>query len=344
MDARASLLFSTFPLNTTGQALRMCGSGNLVNFGTIQTTSGNPQVGANSNSTVTPQNAAGAGANHVIYVNGNYTQGTGGNLSLNVNSALLASGGTPAAPGIASDYLNVGGTLTLGSDAYLTLNDVSPTALTQPATIVIAQAGSGTLGGANIFTSGTTGVPLYEGTILPVGINSAAIHYGTLPGYAGAVTLTFFPTGFDSWTSADIGSVGTAGSATYGSGSYTVSGSGADIWNSADAFQFVEQPLVGDGAIIARVTSVSNTNGWAKAGVMIRDSFAPGAPYFAACHDAEFRSHDPVADGQRRQLAQLRRLLGDHAELGQGRARRQRLHRAYQSQDGVNWTLVGKAG
>ena len=252
VDAGATLLFSTFPLNTSGQALRMCGTGNLVNFGTIQTTSGNPQLGANANSPVTPQNAAGAGANHVIYVNGNYTQGTGGNLVLNVNSAILASGGTPAAPGIASDYLNVGGTLTLGSDAYLTLNDVQPTALTQASTIVIAQAGSGTLGGANVFTSGTTGVPLYEGTILPVGINSAAIHYGTLPGYAGAVTLTFFPTGFDSWTSADIGAVGTAGSASYLNGAYTVSGSGADIWNSADAFQFVEQPLVGDGAIIAR--------------------------------------------------------------------------------------------
>lgn len=79
------------------------------------------------------------------------------------------------------------------------------------------------------------------------------------------------------WTGADIGSVGVAGSASESSGTYTVSGSGADIWNSADAFQFVSQTLAGDGEIRARVTSQSNTNAFAKAGVMIRDGSGVGA-------------------------------------------------------------------
>ena len=180
VDAGATLLFSTFPLNTTGQALRMCGSGSLFNYGTIQTTSGNPQVGLNGDSSTTVQNAAGAGANHVIAINGNYTQESGGNLVLKLNSSLLASGGTPAAPGIASDYLSLGGTLTLASDAYLTLDDVAPAALAQPATIVIARAGSGTLGGTSIFTLADSLTPLYEGTVFQIGTNSAVIHYGTL--------------------------------------------------------------------------------------------------------------------------------------------------------------------
>ena len=41
------------------------------------------------------------------------------------------------------------------------------------------------------------------------------------------------------WLTADIGPVGLAGSATYCNGQFTISGSGADLWNSTDACQFV---------------------------------------------------------------------------------------------------------
>jgi transcriptional regulator CtsR/regulation of enolase protein 1 (concanavalin A-like superfamily) len=74
------------------------------------------------------------------------------------------------------------------------------------------------------------------------------------------------------WSDRDIGSTGLAGNATYVNGTFTIKGSGADIWNAADAFHFVYQSLSGDGAIVARVASVQNTDLWAKAGVMIRDS------------------------------------------------------------------------
>ncbi|HEX7260464.1 MAG TPA: hypothetical protein VF258_01500, partial [Luteolibacter sp.] len=79
------------------------------------------------------------------------------------------------------------------------------------------------------------------------------------------------------WAGSDIGAVGIAGGASENSGTYTVSGSGTDIWNAADSFQFVSQTLVGDGEIRARVTSQSNTDAWAKAGVMIRDGSGSGA-------------------------------------------------------------------
>ena len=76
-------------------------------------------------------------------------------------------------------------------------------------------------------------------------------------------------------TGIDIGSVGVAGSNTSSGGTFTVKGSGADIWNNTDAFRFVYRPLAGDGTIVARVTAVQNTDAWAKAGVMIRDTLAP---------------------------------------------------------------------
>src|SRR5436190_4498692 len=79
-------------------------------------------------------------------------------------------------------------------------------------------------------------------------------------------------------TSQDIGAVGVAGSTTQDQGTFTVKGSGSDIWNSADAFQFAYQTVSGNGEFVARVTSIQNTSPWAKAGVMFRQSTAANAP------------------------------------------------------------------
>ena len=80
------------------------------------------------------------------------------------------------------------------------------------------------------------------------------------------------------WQSQDVGAVGISGSASYSNGVFTVTGSGADIWGSADAFQFVYTTMTGDCTLIARVVSVQNIDGWSKAGVMIRSSLASNAP------------------------------------------------------------------
>jgi hypothetical protein len=53
---------------------------------------------------------------------------------------------------------------------------------------------------------------------------------------------------------------------------YTMSASGLDIWDLSDQFRYAYKRLSGNGYIIARVVSLENTNEWAKAGVMIRDS------------------------------------------------------------------------
>jgi len=81
------------------------------------------------------------------------------------------------------------------------------------------------------------------------------------------------------WATTDIGNVAATGSATYSSGTFTVQGSGNDIWNSTDEFRFVYQSLNGDGTITAQVNSLSNTNSWAKSGVMIRESLSGGSKH-----------------------------------------------------------------
>jgi regulation of enolase protein 1 (concanavalin A-like superfamily) len=59
-------------------------------------------------------------------------------------------------------------------------------------------------------------------------------------------------------------------------GTILMNGTGADIWNSTDQFRFAYKQLKGNGSITARVDNVANTDGWAKAGVMIRETFDAG--------------------------------------------------------------------
>ena len=55
------------------------------------------------------------------------------------------------------------------------------------------------------------------------------------------------------WNHGDIGAVGLAGDASLSSGTFTITGSGADIWGNADAFHYLYRPFTGDGTITARV-------------------------------------------------------------------------------------------
>jgi beta-lactam-binding protein with PASTA domain/uncharacterized protein YozE (UPF0346 family) len=64
-------------------------------------------------------------------------------------------------------------------------------------------------------------------------------------------------------------------------GSYSMTGSGADIWNDADEFHYAFKMLTGPGVITARVESISDTDPWAKAGVMIRETLEPGSKFAA---------------------------------------------------------------
>jgi N-acetylneuraminic acid mutarotase len=96
---------------------------------------------------------------------------------------------------------------------------------------------------------------------------------GKLPSQQGPLVANLPPP----WSSRDIGDVGLAGSAAQANNVYTVQGSGDDIFGTRDAFQFVYQTMRGDGEMLTRVTSVQNTDPWAKAGVMIRESLSPHA-------------------------------------------------------------------
>ena len=74
------------------------------------------------------------------------------------------------------------------------------------------------------------------------------------------------------------GNPGTVGSFAEGPvGTYTMTASGADIWNESDEFHYAYKTLTGIGTMVAKVESIDNTNAWAKAGVMIRETLDPGS-------------------------------------------------------------------
>ena len=78
------------------------------------------------------------------------------------------------------------------------------------------------------------------------------------------------------WADTDLGTP-LAGSAVFTNDTFTVNGSGDDIWNTADAGHFVYQSFTGDGQIVARVVTQQNTDPWAKAGVMFRETTNAGS-------------------------------------------------------------------
>ncbi len=103
---------------------------------------------------------------------------------------------------------------------------------------------------------------------------------GSVTSNAATLTVNAAGGGLPSpWVNQDIGTVGLTGSSSYSGSTFTVAGAGANIWGTADAFQYASQPVSGDGTIIARVASQSGGATTAKACVMVRESTAAGSAH-----------------------------------------------------------------
>jgi len=165
--------------------------------------------------------------------------------------------------------------------------------------------GYGTPGTAGYYAGNGTGAavgdestPSYtEETIVHGGGQSMPVAYdNNKQGYSKYSEVELKLTDQRDWTEQGVaelslwfrGYPGSVGSFVEGpAGTFTMTGSGADIWAvngvEADQFHFAYKMLTGAGSIIAKVDSVQNTNGWAKAGVMIRESLNPDSAHAFAC-------------------------------------------------------------
>jgi subtilisin family serine protease/regulation of enolase protein 1 (concanavalin A-like superfamily) len=142
------------------------------------------------------------------------------------------------------------------------------------------------------------------------------------------------------WSSADVGSVGVAGKASYQNGAFALQGSGTNIYGTADGFRYVYKTLDGDGEIVARVASVQNTNGYAKGGVMIRESLAPDSRHATVdimpVYGAEFSRRLATAGS-----TTVTATAGIAPPYWVKLVRRGSSFSGYIAKDGVNWTLMG---
>jgi len=84
------------------------------------------------------------------------------------------------------------------------------------------------------------------------------------------------------WSCKDIGNPAIPGSVDDDAGTWTVQGSGHDIWDNGDGFYYVFRPLSGDdGSLELNLISADNTNanGWSKVGLMIRETTQAGSKH-----------------------------------------------------------------
>ncbi len=109
--------------------------------------------------------------------------------------------------------------------------------------------------------------------LLQGGALSAAVIVCALAVSAGRVVAQSgtLPTG---WSTGDVGSTGVVGSASATSGTWTLDGSGANVWGASDEFRFAYQQVTGDVDIRVRTTSLENVHNASKAGVMIRETLS----------------------------------------------------------------------
>jgi phospholipase/lecithinase/hemolysin len=226
-----------------------------------------------------------------------------------------------------------------------------------PATISVAAAVSAngwSINQVSLFSNGTlvstTSAQPYTFSLsaLPVGAYSLTVEatYGTdqsITSDATQVSVNPPPGSIPPppWLFQDIGDVGQAGITYYETNAtFILEGAGNDIWDVADAFQFAYQPFTGDGSIVGLVTSLHDTDGFAKAGLMLRESLDPGSRnvlVFVTPTSGNGLQDRPSANG-----------LSDYTYGNSASApywlKLQRLgtnFNGYGSSDGINWILLG---
>src|SRR3989440_6659054 len=114
---------------------------------------------------------------------------------------------------------------------------------------------------------------------------------------------------------------------------------GGDIWATSDQFHFVSQTLAANGSVSAHITSQTNTDVWAKAGVMLRQSSNPGSDYYAVLvtpSNGIGLQHHTAQGVSAQQSASLTGATPAYLMV----ARSGNTYTAYTSRDGYTWTPV----
>ena len=122
-------------------------------------------------------------------------------------------------------------------------------------------------------------------------------------------------------------------------GQIIMNATGVDIWDTADQFRYAYQNLSGNGSMVVRVDSMVRTNGWAKAGVMMRESLHPGSKHAFVCLTPDFG----VSFQQRPQTGNVMSQVSTNVVAASSWLKLTRtgdVFTAQESADGVTWNDV----
>jgi hypothetical protein len=169
-----------------------------------------------------------------------------------------------------------------------------------------------------------------------LGVNPVGVGLACPALFAAAPALQALPA---PWISQDIGEVGGSGTAGQSSGVYTLVGSGTSLNGTDDQARFAYQGTLGDGSIVARVTT-SGASGFA--GLAIRNGYGSTSTSVAMGFSAA--SHVPqltvrLATGLSSTTASASGSFTSPIWLKLTRAGG--LVTGFYSTDGVNWTQQG---
>ena len=148
----------------------------------------------------------------------------------------------------------------------------------------------------------------------------------------------------ETFISADIGKVGVNGNAAYDSdaNSFIVEASGGDIGHNQDAFHYVFREVAGDFVTVTKVDSLVAEEDWAKAGLMVRESFRPDSQYFAtfmAKNVGILHQHRATIGGD----SNWSKVDGVETPFWLKISRSGNLFTASYSLDGAQWNVVNEA-
>jgi hypothetical protein len=196
-------------------------------------------------------------------------------------------------------------------------------------TVGYAEAAQGTFGERTIVHSGGQSMPLqYDNTATPF-YSEAERTFATPQNWTdkGADALRLYVRG----RAGDLQETST--------GEMIMSAIGTDIWDTADQFRYVYKNLSGDGSMTVRVDSLIRSDGWAKAGVMIRESLHPGSKHAFICLTPDYG----VSFQQRPETGNVMSQVSTNIVVASSWVKLTRTGNAFTAQrsaDGVTWTNV----
>ena len=188
---------------------------------------------------------------------------------------------------------------------------------------------NGTFGERRIVYGGRQSMPLtYDNTISPF-YSETEREFATPQNWTGhgADTLALYIRG----TASGFGETA--------SGEIIMNATGVDIWDTADQFRYAYKNLSGNGSMVVRVDSLVRTDGWAKAGVMIRESLHPGSKHAFVCLTPDYG----VSFQQRPQTGNVMSQVSTNVVVASSWVKLTRtgdVFTAQESADGATWRDV----